>query len=214
MLKSFFNNTPFVCLSGTLTEKHIDTLSKQLLIKKFTCISVSPEKTNLKLIVKEKPKGTTTFQQIEDIYQPQVDQLLIKRDDFPVTLMFMSYDSIGNAMRYAYHIFGGREKTPLEIAPFGSLYRGQEEEVAQCIISDLQKENPRFRLVFTTPIIGMGFDPPAVTMVIHVKPPRSITSYLQEIGRAGRRSQAATAVLHYCGKDTAKNLPGIQTDII
>ena len=60
----------------------------------------------------------------------------------------------------------------------------------------------------------MGFDPPSVTSVIHAKPPRNLSQYLQEIGRAGRWGQNATAILHYNNHDVAKNLPGIEEDII
>ncbi|CAG2218309.1 recQ [Mytilus edulis] len=122
VLKSFFNNVPIACLSGTLTGKHINALSKQLLISNF--------------------------------------------------------------------------------------------KVLTCIITDLQSVQPRFRLVFTTTVVGMGFDPPSVTQVIHCKPPRSLTNYLQEIGRAGRRGQMSTATLYYTNMDLAKNLPGIQDDIL
>ncbi|XP_063448400.1 uncharacterized protein LOC134727933 [Mytilus trossulus] len=41
VLKSFFNNVPIACLSGTLTGKHINALSKQLLISNFKVISIS-----------------------------------------------------------------------------------------------------------------------------------------------------------------------------
>ncbi|CAC5381070.1 unnamed protein product [Mytilus coruscus] len=66
VLKSFFNNIPMACLSGTLAGKHINALSKQLLISNFKVISVSPEKTNLKLIVCEKIKGSS-YEKIENI---------------------------------------------------------------------------------------------------------------------------------------------------
>jgi superfamily II DNA helicase RecQ len=59
----------------------------------------------------------------------------------------------------------------------------------------LEKENPRIWLVLTTFISGMGFDPCDVTQIIHTCPPRNMTQYLQEIGRAGRREQSARAVL-------------------
>lgn len=213
VLKSFFNNVPIACLSGTRTGKHINALSKQLLICNFKVISVSPEKTNLKLMVCEKVKGTS-YEKIENIYKSQIDQLLVERNNFPVTLMFMPMEYIAHAMSYAYYAFGGVSKITVNNAVFGCLYSNQDTEVLTCIITDLQSVQPRFRLVFTTTVVGMGFDPPSVTQVIHCKPPRSLTNYLQEIGRAGRRGQMSTATLYYTNMDLAKNLPGIQDDIL
>ncbi|VDI62892.1 Hypothetical predicted protein [Mytilus galloprovincialis] len=203
VLKSFFNNVPIACLSGTLTGKHINALSKQLLISNFKVISVSPEKTNLKLIVCEKIKGTS-YEKIENIYKSQIDQLLVERNNFPVTLMFMPMEYIAHAMSYAYYAFGGVSKITVNNAVFGCLYSNQDTEVLTCIITDLQTVQPRFRLVFTTTVVGMGFDPPSVTQVIHCKPPRSLTNYLQEIGRAGRRGQMSTATLYYTNMDLKK----------
>ncbi|CAC5375612.1 recQ [Mytilus coruscus] len=178
-----------------------------------SCISVSPEKTNLKLIVCEKIKGSS-YEKIENIYKSQIDQLVVEGNNFPVTLMFMPMEYIAHAMSYAYHIFGGVNKITVNNAVFGCLYSNQDPEIMKCIITDLQSVQPRFRLVFTTTVVGMGFDPPSVTQVIHCKPHRSVTNYLQEIGRAGRRGQMSTATLYYTNMDLARNLPGIQDDII
>ncbi|CAG2201379.1 unnamed protein product [Mytilus edulis] len=158
VLKSFFNNVPIACLSGTLTGKHINALSKQLLISNFKVISVSPEKTNLKLMVCEKVKGTS-YEKIENIYKSQIDQLLVEINNFPVTLMFMPMEYIAHAMSYAYYAFGGVSKITVNNAVFGCLYSNQDTEVLNCIITDLQSVQPRFRLVFTTTVVGMGFDP-------------------------------------------------------
>ncbi|VDI80438.1 Hypothetical predicted protein [Mytilus galloprovincialis] len=108
---------------------------------------------------------------------------------------------IAHAMSYAYYAFGGVSKITVNNAVFGCLYSNQDTEVLTCIITDLQTVQPRFRLVFTTTVVGMGFDPPSVTQVIHCKPPRSLTNYLQEIGRAGRRGQMSTATLYYTNMD-------------
>jgi superfamily II DNA helicase RecQ len=81
-------------------------------------------------------------------------------------------------------------------------------------IKELREENPRIRLVLSTSITGMGFDPPCVVRIIHACPPRNLSQYFQEIGCAGRRGQAAEAIMHFNGHDLGKNLPGIQDDII
>ena len=42
-------------------------------------------------------------------------------------------------------------------------YSGQNKEMSQIMIKKLQKETNRIRLVLSTSVSGMGFDPPRVT---------------------------------------------------
>lgn len=60
----------------------------------------------------------------------------------------------------------------------------------------------------------MGLDPKNVTHIIHACPPRNMSQYLQEIGRADRCGQPSFATLFYSNRDIGKNLPGIKEDII
>ena len=50
---------------------------------------------------------------------------------------------------------------------------------------ELNKEDSKIRLVLTTSFLGVGFDPENVTNIVHACPPRNISQYFQEIGRAG-----------------------------
>lgn len=99
-------------------------------------------------------------------------------------------------------------------AIYSAICSGQDDYVINTTIEELKKENPRIRLVLTTSIAGMGFDPKNVSRVIHTCPPRNASQYLQEIGRAGRRGQSSRAILYFGNRDIAANLPGIKEDII
>lgn len=89
-----------------------------------------------------------------------------------------------------------------------------DDYVINTTIEELKKETPRIRLVLTSSIAGMGFDPKYVSRVIHTYPPRNASQYLQEIGRAGLRGQSSRAFLYFGNRDIAANLPGIKVDII
>ena len=98
------------------------------------------------------------------------------------------------------------DTSTIEACMHSALCSRQDEHVINITIMELKKQNPRIRLVLTTSIAGMGFDPENVTQVIHACPPRNLSQYLQEIGRV-------KVILYYGNRDIAKHVPGINENI-
>ena len=210
-LSSFFPRIPHIALSGTLTQKLKKKLPEILGLRNPMYVEENPDKHNIKLSVHDKCVTRDYFSIYEDIYMLECNRLRTEGKNYPVTMLYMPMKYMSHAMAYLSEIFGNLD---ISCSPYSALYSGQDKSVQQITISELQKETPRIRLILSTSVSGMGFDPPAVTRVIHSRPPRSISQYFQEIGRAGRRGQKSQAILYFNGNDISKNLPGIEVDII
>lgn len=181
-LRCFFSDAPFVALSGTLTNSQKEVIPKLLKIKNFYLVERSPDKPNVFLEKFINEAGVDVIEQYERIVHPICDELSNLRDLFPVTLLFIPVFYMSEAVMYLNSLFGSSN---IENSLFSAICSGQDEYVINYTMSELKKMSPKIRLVLTTSISGMGFDPENVTRVIHANPPRNISQYFQEVGRAG-----------------------------
>lgn len=55
--------------------------------------------------------------------------------------------------------------------------------------------NNQLKVLVATTALGMGYDKPDLSFVIHYQAPSSIVAYYQQVGRAGRGIAHATGIL-------------------
>ncbi|MGN6869165.1 MAG: RecQ family ATP-dependent DNA helicase [Solirubrobacteraceae bacterium] len=79
-------------------------------------------------------------------------------------------------------------------------YSGEHETETRIGIEDRLLEN-QVKAVVATSALGMGYDKPDLSFVVHYQAPGSVISYYQQIGRAGRAIEHADIVLLRGGED-------------
>ena len=79
-------------------------------------------------------------------------------------------------------------------------YSGEHETDARVAIEDQLLGN-EIKAVVATSALGMGYDKPDLSFVVHYQAPGSVISYYQQIGRAGRAIEHADIVLLRGGED-------------
>lgn len=81
-------------------------------------------------------------------------------------------------------------------------HAGLETEIRSLVQEGFTKDN--IQIVVATVAFGLGINKPNVRYVIHFEPPRTLESYYQEIGRAGRDGLGAEALFLVDEKDVAR----------
>jgi len=81
-------------------------------------------------------------------------------------------------------------------------HAGMEVEIRNTVQDSFTKDN--IQIIIATVAFGLGINKPNIRFVIHFEPPKTLESYYQEIGRAGRDGLAAEALFLHDDKDIVR----------
>ena len=139
------------------------------------------------------------------ILEPMANELAIQRENYAMTISYLKLKYCG----YAYGLFerilkdkqcvGDTSEPTARL--FAQSHAPQTSRMKKDIISEINKEKSRVRVLFAT----SALDAPYVTNIIHITPPSSLEAYMQEIGRAGRTGLSSCATLYYNNSDIGNN---------
>ncbi len=182
MLKQLFPTTPIVALTATATKKVQSDIIKQLDLKDPAVFVSSFDRTNLRLRVIQKKDS---FGKILDLVQKQ-------QDGATIIYCFSRKDCESIAQR-------------LQDNGFGALpYHAGLSLEARRHNQELFAKN-KVKIMVATIAFGMGIDKSDVRLIIHHTFSKTLESYYQEIGRAGRDGLQSDCVLFYSAGDMRKH---------
>ncbi|XP_028415623.1 mediator of RNA polymerase II transcription subunit 34-like [Dendronephthya gigantea] len=204
----------FVSIRHLVIYKHIkDSLG----LKKCRLVVGNPNKKNI--TYQKFFRHGDDVESIKSILMPIATDLLEKKIDYPLTMIYVPLKLCGFAYKIFEHVFGDKRYFPPGSAHipinrmFAQFHAAQTSQMKDEILKQLCLRQCKVRVVFATVAIGMGVDIPDIRHMIHVSPPCSVKAYFQETGRAGRDGKPSLATLYYNNRDIGKNRVGMQDDM-
>ena len=205
-----FTDCPIIALSATMTVEMWKTLPKMLCMQDPVTVSETPDKPNMFFDRVQKPPNIDIVDCAESIYVPQLKDLVSLGKDYPVTLCYMPLEWCSDAQSFAVSLLG---EPCLTNTPYAILFSTQDHCIVSHVLQQLKLDSPTLRLIFCSSSVGMGFDSPCISRVIHAKPPRNMIDFIQQVGRAGRVGQKALSLLYFNASDISINIEGMSDNM-
>jgi len=182
MLKKMFPAVPLIALTATATKKVKDDILKQLNIRKANIFASSFDRENLKISVIEKKQSFPKLVQLLEDYKKE--SVIIYAFSRKETEELAENLNMNDFNARPYH---------------AGLSASNRKDVQDLFIKD------KINIIVATIAFGMGIDKPDVRLVVHYTYPKTLESYYQEIGRAGRDGLSSECVMFYTYADTRRH---------
>ena len=180
-LRRDFPKTPVIALTATATERVRDDILSQLDLPQGRVFRSSFNRANLSYAVQ--PKGNS--------WGTLLSLLQEQRQQSSIIYCF--------SRRETEELAEDLNARGLAARPY---HAGLNPEVRRQTQEDFIRD--RTPIIVATIAFGMGIDKPDIRLVVHYSLPKSLESYYQETGRAGRDGLPSRCVLFYSHADKAK----------
>lgn len=181
-LKNSFHNVPVIALTATADAKTRKDIADQLRLKDPAVFVSSFDRPNIKYMILDRQDEIKQLDEFIKLNHPEDTGIVYCLSRDKVERVASSLTKLGYKA-VPYHAGLSQDERALNQKLFN-----QEEKI----------------IVVATIAFGMGIDRPDVRFVAHLDLPKSIESYYQETGRAGRDGKASTAWMIYGLQDVVK----------
>ncbi|XP_067029743.1 uncharacterized protein [Acropora muricata] len=179
---------------ATATKEYQTTIIQSLNMKDPKCVTANPDRANIFYEVLQRPSylKQSKVHQFEEMLSPIADELKTHNVKMPVTIIYSSLYLCGVGYAFLDRKLGDHQFYPIGAPPipqnrlFAQFHSPQTDKTKSEIITSIVKESCTQRVIFATVAFGMGVDSPCVERVVHFGVPRTMESFFQESGRAGR----------------------------
>ena len=220
-LGCLFPHAPILALTATAPKKLIEFLKGNLHIKDPFILVGNLDRPNIFICKSKRRPSSLGSESYIDILQPIVEELKVKLIDYPLAIVYLPLKWCGYAFKFFFDVLREKSyfpencvKSP-ENCLFAQYHAPQTDRMKDEILKQLtdSSKESAIRVVFATVAIGIGVNIPEVRHVIHLEVPRTLESYYQELGRAGRDGKHAKTSLYYNGTDIASNKAGMTDEM-
>ncbi|CAD8081118.1 unnamed protein product [Paramecium primaurelia] len=176
MIQNFLKDDmpPFLALTATATHLTVESVLKKFQINK-SIISINTERNNIEISVsRDRDVNASLIKLLQSQKYRNLSSILIYCRSKYMVDMVSNYLRNCNLKCLGFH---------------GGLPEQEKMDIQNKFIKN------QIQIIVATSIFAMGIDKSDIRAIIHLNLPKSIESYIQEIGRAGRDGQIAYAHL-------------------
>ena len=193
--------TNILALTATASKETIEKVKRVLCLRNVAEIVRAPHRENIKLVVQKVIAGGT--EDIAAVFVKLISEIRQFKGETPRVIIYCSTIKESSMLFKVFlrelgenaHITGMPHIT--ENRYIAMYHHATVDTSKDIVLSSLLNPQGTVRVVMATTALGMGVNMPNIRTVFHWGPSRDIEGYLQEIGRAGRDRDPATAVLLY-----------------
>ncbi|KAJ8304185.1 hypothetical protein KUTeg_017768 [Tegillarca granosa] len=195
-LTCVFAHIPHLALTATATPEDLRNLSCLFEFHEPAFVILNPDRENIFYEIRYRLPNIKKYETYDCILQEICNKMKRLHQNFSVTIVYC--DNL-EAIGYSYVIKPSTLKIPKfqkteYFASTQGLFRTNETTYCVWIV----QERPQDQIT-----LGIGLNAPALSRIIHFRPPTTIEKCVQEVGPAGRGEQHATAIFN--DNDIASN---------